>query len=120
MDSSLAGVLVAVVGVLGPIFAVVIKKRLPHKKDRVELFFERYDKDRETDRQDIKDLRDRVEEVEKKNVKLQTELTQALKSLDDKDAKIKKLEKRVKAEAEKYARLLKRFNALKAKYEASE
>lgn len=78
----------------------------PKKKDRLEVFLERYDKD-------IEKLSERLDIAERK-------LHDALRLLDEKESRINILEQRLIDEGRKYNNLLRRFNNLKQKYEESQ
>ena len=123
MDPQVAGIIVALISLVGVIVTVKYKdyrKENPKKKDRVELFFERYDIDRENDKKDMDDLRERLETAEDDLKEAKKKLEKALQLIDEKDGRISKLEIQVKQEKAKYTKLLRRFNALKSRYEKKE
>jgi len=109
MDSGWVAIVLGVLTLIGTFITVKYRDYFanrPKKKDRLEVFLERYDID-------IKTLSDRLNKTDKK-------LREALDLIDQKDAKINKLEAKQIAEARKYTTLLRRFNTLKAKYEKSQ
>lgn len=109
MDSGLVAIVLGVLTLAGTFITVKYRDYFtnkPKKKDRLEVFLERYDLD-------IKSLSDRLGKTEKK-------LKEALELIEEKDGRIGKLETKLIAEAKKYATLLRRFNALKSKYEKSQ
>lgn len=92
------------------------------KKDRVELFFERYDVDRERTDKEVSELRAEVEgyrvesaEAKERHAEIETKLDVALAENADKDDRIQKLERKVAQGKVQYANLLRRFNNQKKK-----
>lgn len=109
MGEGTAAVIVGALTLIGTYITVRYKDywaNRAQRKDRLEIFLERYDKD-------IESLYKRLSTAEKK-------LDEALKLLDEKEHRINVLERKLAQEAMKYTRLLRRFNTLKAKYEHME
>ena len=109
MDSGLVAIVLGVLTLIGTFITVKYRDYFtnkPKKKDRLEVFLERYDLD-------IKTLSDRLDKTERK-------LAEALRLLDEKENRINILEQKLINEAKKYASLLRRFNLLKSKYEKSQ
>lgn len=86
-------------------------------KDPIQVLLERYDTDRKNDRDDIAALRTRVEEAEAKAQAAEDKVEEMLTELRTKEQQIDILKKRVANQQTQYSKLLKRFNALKLKYE---
>ena len=120
MDGVIGGIIVAVVtaglGYLGVRYKTKKDNEIK-PKDPVQILLERYDTDRKNDRDDIAALRQRVEDAEKKAQDAEDKVDEMLAELRTKEEQIDILKKRVANQQSQYSKLLKRFNALKLKYE---
>ena len=120
MDGVIGGIIVAVVtaglGYLGIRYKTE-KDNEVKPKDPIQILLERYDTDRKNDRDDIAALRQRVEDAEKKAQDAEDKVDEMLAELRTKEEQIDILKKRVANQQSQYNKLLKRFNALKLKYE---
>lgn len=120
MDNVIGGIIVAVVtaglGYLGVRYKTK-KDNEVKPKDPIQILLERYDTDRKNDRDDIAALRQRVEDAEKKAQDAEDKVDEMLAELRTKEEQIDILKKRVANQQSQYSKLLKRFNALKLKYE---
>ena len=120
MDNVIGGVIVAVVtaglGYLGVRYKTKKDNEIK-PKDPIQILLERYDTDRKNDRDDIAALRTRVEDAEAKAQAAEDKVEEMLTELRTKEEQIDILKKRVANQQTQYSKLLKRFNALKLKYE---
>ena len=123
MDGVIGGIIVAFVtaglGYLGVRYKTK-KDNEVKPKDPIQILLERYDTDRKNDRDDIAALRQRVEDAEKKAQDAEDKVDEMLAELRTKEEQIDILKKRVANQQSQYSKLLKRFNALKLKYEKKE
>ena len=120
MDGVLGGIIIALItGVLGYLGVRYKTKKdsEPKPKDPIQILLERYDTDRKNDRDDIAALRTRVEYSEAKAQAAEDKVEEMLSELRTKEQQIDILKKRVANQQTQYSKLLKRFNALKLKYE---
>jgi len=120
MDGVIGGIIVALVtgglGYLGVRYKTK-KDNEVKPKDPIQILLERYDTDRKNDRDDIAALRARVEDAEAKAQAAEDKVDEMLAELRTKEQQIDILKKRVAHQQSQYSKLLKRFNALKLKYE---
>lgn len=120
MDGVIGGIIVSVVtaglGYLGVRYKTK-KDNEVKPKDPIQILLERYDTDRKNDRDDIAALRQRVEDAEKKAQDAEDKVDEMLAELRTKEEQIDMLKKKVANQQSQYSKLLKRFNALKLKYE---
>jgi len=120
MDGVLGGIIIALItgglGYLGVRYKTK-KDSEPKPKDPIQVLLERYDTDRKNDRDDIAALRTRVEDAEAKAQAAEDKVEEMLSELRTKEQQIDILKKRVANQQTQYSKLLKRFNALKLKYE---
>lgn len=120
MDSVIGGIIVALItgglGYLGVHYKTK-KDNEVKPKDPIQILLERYDTDRKNDRDDIAALRTRVEDAESKAQDAEDKVDEMLAELRTKEEEIDILKKRVANQQTQYNKLLKRFNALKLKYE---
>lgn len=120
MDGVIGGIIVALVtgglGYLGVRYKTK-KDNEVKPKDPIQILLERYDTDRKNDRDDIAALRTRVEDAEAKAQAAEDKVDEMLAELRTKKEQIDILKKRVANQQSQYSKLLKRFNALKLKYE---
>lgn len=120
MDGVIGGIVVALItGVLGYL-GVRYKTKKDNEvkpKDPIQILLDRYDTDRKNDREDIEALRKRVGEAEDKAQAAEDKVDEMLSELRSKEEQIEILKKRSATQQAQYNKLLKRFNALKLKYE---
>lgn len=120
MEGLIGGLLVAIITSGLAYLGVRYKTKKDNEvkpKDPIQILLERYDTDRKNDRDDIAALRQRVEEAEKKAQDAEDKVDEMLSELRTKEEQIEILKKRVANQQSQYSKLLKRFNALKLKYE---
>ena len=120
MDGVIGGIVAALItgglGYLGVRYKTK-KDNEVKPKDPIQILLERYDTDRKNDRDDIAALRTRVEDAETKAQAAEDKVDEMLAELRTKEEEIDILKKRVANQQTQYNKLLKRFNALKLKYE---
>lgn len=120
MDGVIGGIIAALItgglGYLGVRYKTK-KDNEVKPKDPIQILLERYDTDRKNDRDDIAALRTRVEDAETKAQAAEDKVDEMLAELRTKEEEIDILKKRVANQQTQYNKLLKRFNALKLKYE---
>lgn len=104
-DEVLKTVITSGVSVVVAYIAYILSQRVKNK-DRIELIFERYDRD-------FAELRNEIEG-------LKSEVAKANQASVDKDVQIRDLQDQLDGEKRRYSKLEQRFNEFKRRYEKGE